>query len=180
MHDRDTLSVPYGSVGHDGSTVPLFLHAGNMQNVRIEPPYERMVDHTHSEWNIWGNSNTFHSDNTYTSPFLPDPVNSMHMSQVATTSLNHVPYTTVNNSHCLTPLAISYPSTAQDVLDPDGSASFAPYCDGGRVPQSSQQPPVYWPHTSSDGGGNQAPSSAFSAWNQDSGEEMEGLVFTNA
>ncbi|KAJ8077380.1 hypothetical protein PM082_001810 [Marasmius tenuissimus] len=166
MHGRGTLSVPYGSVGRGGTTAPSSFHAGTI-SVGMTPQYDVPVDPTHSQWNLWGSSGTFHGDNSYAYPPLSNPAGSMGMPwpQPTATSLNHVPYTNVSNSHYHTPTANNYPSTAQDVLDPDGNASFVPYCGGGRVPQSSQQPPVYWPHTSSDGGGNQAPPSAFSAWN---------------
>ncbi|KAK1225366.1 hypothetical protein PQX77_011699 [Marasmius sp. AFHP31] len=184
MHDGDTLSVPYGGIGQAGTTYtdPSSLRIGDMQSAGIEPTYETMVDDTSSQWNMWGSPNAFNGDNTYASPSLTNSVDLSGTSQLSTANLHHVPFSTADSSHYLAPSAIDYlanPSMAQDTYNPDGNVSFAPDRGGGRAPeqyqnvapQIYQEPPIYYPYTTWNGEENQAPPSAFSVWNQDSGDQ---------
>ncbi|KAK1220971.1 hypothetical protein PQX77_016227 [Marasmius sp. AFHP31] len=245
MHDRDILSVLYGSTRQEGTTALPFFHARNMQHIGTEPQHKMAVDSTLSQWNIWGSPVASNSNNASPSPSLLDPVNSVHMPQLVTTSFNHIPYTTINNSHNFMSSAISYPSMvldalepsedasfvpyysrgqvsqsslqqppmylphiplddgenqvppsafssqypapsaisylsmAQDTLEPSRNASFVSYHGGGQVPQSSQQPPMYWLHMPLEGGENQVPPSEFSTWDHNGGDRMEGVLFMN-
>ncbi|KAK1225673.1 hypothetical protein PQX77_011376 [Marasmius sp. AFHP31] len=175
MHDRDALSVPYSGVGQDVTTAPPFFHAG------MEPQHEITVDSTLSQRNVRGSSDTLHNDNAYDSPSLPNPVNSLGMPQLAATNLYRRTHT-ANDSPCYyTPSTVSYPSTAQNAFEPSGQASYAPYGGGGRIPEQYRdvapqiyQAPSIYHNRPLDGGRNQVPQSAYSAWNQHGGDEWRG------
>ncbi|KAK1233558.1 hypothetical protein PQX77_003280 [Marasmius sp. AFHP31] len=185
MDGTDTLSLPYGGVGQAETTAPSSIHTGDTQSVGIVPPYETMVDCPPSRWNMWGSSDAFDGNNTHVSPSLQNSVDLTGTSQLATTNLHHVPFSTAVNSHYLLPSADNYlahPSMVRDTFNPDGNASFASDRGAGRAPeqyrnvtsQTYQERPVYYPRTTSNGEENWAPPSAFFAWNQDSGDQSRG------
>ncbi|KAK1233561.1 hypothetical protein PQX77_003283, partial [Marasmius sp. AFHP31] len=170
MRSRETgLSVPYSGVGQS----------------EMQPPYKTMVDHTPSRWNMWGSSDTFDGDNTHAPSSLTNSVDLAGMSQLSSTDLHRVPFSTAVNSRYHLLSANNYlvnPSMARDTYYPDGNASFTSDHGGRRAPeqyrnvapQIYQEQPIYYSRRTWSGEEYQAPPSTFTAWNQDSGDELRG------
>ncbi|KAK1215978.1 hypothetical protein PQX77_021398 [Marasmius sp. AFHP31] len=160
MRSREIgLSMPYGGVGQS----------------EMQPPYKSM----------WGSSDAFDGNNTYVSPSLRNSVDLTGMSQLTRTNLHHIPFSTADSSCYLLPSANNYlanPSMARDTYYPDRNASFTSDRGGRRAPeqyrnvapQIYQEQPIYYSPRTWSGEEYQAPPSAFTAWNQDSGDELRG------
>ncbi|KAK1227384.1 hypothetical protein PQX77_009622 [Marasmius sp. AFHP31] len=186
MPDGDILPVPYSGVGQAETTASSSLHTGDTQSVGTELLYETMADSTLAQRHLWGSPDAFDGDNTYASPSLTNSVDLSGTSQLATTNLHHVLSTTACSSRYLLPSAHNYlanPSMAWDTYNPDGNVWFASDRGEGRAPEQyrniasrfyQEQPTIYYPHTNSSGEEYQGPPSAFTAWNQYSGDERRG------